>query len=185
VGVRDCRTRKDDWYGGLVDELDPDVIVVSNRPIDDPSNPTSIVTPVGSMSRDAAEFASEFRDLTEQSLTRLRHGGRRVVIIEPIPIAAIDSNPLNCLSSATEADQCIFQANAKRTTIEHIYEKSVSRGSVWTFDVDAIVCPRLPTCDPVVNNMIVKRDSDHLTGTFAAAIGDEVGAWLHENGVLP
>ena len=31
-GVRDCEAKKKDWYGGLLDVLDPDVIVVANRP---------------------------------------------------------------------------------------------------------------------------------------------------------
>jgi hypothetical protein len=125
------------------------------------------------------------RDLTAQSIANLREGGRKLVIIDPIPIARVDDNPLECLSSATEADQCIYQANAKPTPIERIYDRSARPGAVWTVDFDRLVCPRLPTCDPIVNNMIVKRDSDHITGKFAAAMGEAVSTLLHDNGVLP
>ena len=40
-------------------------------------------------------------------------------------------------------------------------------------------------CDPVVNGVIVKRDHNHITGTYAAAISDDVDAMLRQVGVLP
>ena len=39
----DCRPRHDDWYGGLVDKLQPDVIVLVDRPIDDPANAPQVI----------------------------------------------------------------------------------------------------------------------------------------------
>jgi peptidoglycan/LPS O-acetylase OafA/YrhL len=185
IGVNDCRARKDDWYGGLVDELDPDVIVVANRPIDDPADAAGVITPEGYLKAGSDAIEPQVRDLTRQSIASLRNGGRKLVIIDPIPIATREANPLDCLSSATEADQCIYQANATPTPIENIYKQSVKAGAVWTIDLDGLVCPRLPTCDPIVNNMIVKRDSDHITGKFAAALGEAVSTLLHDDGVLP
>ena len=184
-GVDDCETRKNDWYGGLVDALDPDVIVVANRPIDDPANPSGVRGPDGYMKPLSDRVTPVMRDLTNQSIASLRKGGRKLVIIDPIPIATVDDNPLECLSSATEADQCIYQANTKPTPVEQIYARSVRPGAVWTVDFDRLICPRLPTCDPIVNNMIVKRDSDHITGKFAAAMAEAVSTLLHDDGVLP
>ena len=108
-----------------------------------------------------------------------------MVIIDPTPVATNEENPLECLSSATEANQCVYQANAKPTPIEMVYQDSVVPGAVWVMDFDALVCPRLPACDPIVNNIIVKRDSDHITATFAAALAEPISALLHGAGVLP
>ena len=185
AGVDDCRAKKDDWYGGLMDALDPDVIVLVNRSLDDPAWPVAIRTPQGVLSPGSEQIGPQLRALTKQSIAILREGRRKLVIVEPIPIAAEDDDPLDCLSSATNVDQCIYQANTTRTPIENVYKQSVKAGAVWTIDLDRLVCPRLPTCDPIVNNMIVKRDSTHVTGKFAASMGDEVGALLHDDGVLP
>jgi hypothetical protein len=57
-------------------------------------------------------------------------------------------------------------------------------GSIWSVDLDHVVCPRLPTCDPVADGIIAKRYSDHITGTFAAHIADPVEAILRQDGVL-
>jgi hypothetical protein len=180
-----CKAKQKDWYGGLVDVFDPDVIVVANRPIDDPAAPTGINTPVGTLKPGSKRVTPEMRELTKESIAFLRKGCRKVVIVDPIPVATGAENPLNCLSSATEADQCIYQANAKPTPIEMIYQASVQPGAVWAMDFDRLVCPRLPTCDPIVNNVIVKRDSDHITATFAATLADPISALLHGAGVLP
>ena len=46
-------------------------------------------------------------------------------------------------------------------------------------------CPRFPTCDPVVNDIIVRRDHTHLTGTYAGALADDLDRILHARGILP
>jgi hypothetical protein len=110
--------------------------------------------------------------------------GRKLVIVEPIPIATKEGDPLNCLSSASGVDDCIYQANAQPTPLEQFYRQAAVPNQVWSLDFDRFVCPRLPTCDPVVDGLIVKRDSDHITGTFATHIADEVDALLHQEGIL-
>ena len=37
-------------------------------------------------------------------------------------------------------------------------------------------------CDPVVNGVIVERDQNHLTGTYAAAISDDVDTISDKSG---
>ena len=55
----------------------------------------------------------------------------------------------------------------------------------WSLDLGRLVCPRLPACDPVVNDIIVRRDHTHITGTYADALAGNVDAQLHAAGVLP
>jgi hypothetical protein len=184
TGINDCKARKDQWYGGLVDALKPDVIVVADRPIDDPASLVGMQTPQGLFRPGAAGLQPALRAAMVRSLSLLRKDGRKIVMIDPIPIATTAQDPLNCLSSATTLEQCVYKSNTKPTTVENMYASQVKPGAVYTLDLDRVICPRLPNCDPVVRGLIVKRDNDHITAKYAKAIGPDVDAFLHQDGVL-
>jgi peptidoglycan/LPS O-acetylase OafA/YrhL len=184
IGGEDCRPIRADWYGGLVDTLKPDVVVMVDRPIDDPANDTAIASPQGTFAPDANGFEAALQGTSRRSLGLLAKPGRKLVIVEPIPIATKEGDPLNCLSSATAVGDCVYQANGQPTPLEQFYRQTAVPTQVWSVDFDRFVCPRLPTCDPVVDGLIVKRDSDHITGKFAAQIAAEVDALLHQDGIL-
>jgi hypothetical protein len=46
------------------------------------------------------------------------------------------------------------------------------------------MCPRLPRCDAIVDNVIALRDSDHMTATYARTLADPVFATLRRDHVL-
>jgi hypothetical protein len=184
IGVPACKPVKAQWYGGVIDKLNPDIIVVANRPMDDPLSPTSILTPVGPFKVTQPGFMPAYEQVTDQSLARLRKPGRKIVVIDPIPIANIDDDPLNCLSSAKSLDQCIYQATPGPTPIEQFFARKAKAGALSTLDLDRVVCPRLPACDPVVDGLIVKRDNDHITVKFAAHIAARVDTLFHQQGLL-
>lgn len=184
VDVVDCEAKQADWYGGLIDALSPDVIVVADRPIDDPALPVGIATPEGEFTPNAEGVEGALRNVSANSIAELQKGGRRLVIIEPIPIATEAADPLICLSSAPNLDDCIYQANSARTPLEDVYQGATRPGMVWSLDFDRLVCPRLPTCDPVVNGIIVKRDSSHITAMYASSLADGVQELLRDAGVL-
>jgi hypothetical protein len=185
LGIDTCKARQADWYGGLLDELDPDIVVVADRPIDDPANAVAVGNVFGAQQPGASGFEPLLQRTSAKSIDALRADGRKVVILEPIPISTEAENPLNCLSSASTVDQCVYEANTARTPLEQYYASAAVPGAVWSFDLDRVVCPRLPKCDPVVNGIITKRDSDHITATYAAAIADQVDARLKAAGLLP
>ena len=134
IGIPDCRPVQRDWYGGLIDNLKPDVIIAVDRPMDDPASATIVVTPQGQLSPGADGYDEALRDLSSASLARLREGGRKVVIVEPIPIAQKGDDPINCLSSASNVDDCIYQANAAPTPLESFYGtlRSPEQSGRWT-----------------------------------------------------
>jgi hypothetical protein len=123
--------------------------------------------------------------VTNRSVNLLQQDGRKLVIIEPIPIAPDDADPLNCLSSAKTAEQCAYRATATRSPLERVYAAAERPGTVWSIDLDRLVCPRFPICDPVVHGLIVKRDSNHITGKYADGMGAAVDRILRDDGVLP
>jgi SGNH domain (fused to AT3 domains) len=168
-----------------VDALHPDVVVMVDRPIDDMTNAPPVISRGRTFQPGDDGFEKALTDESAASIAKLQADGRKLVIIEAIPIAPKDGDPINCLSSASRVDDCIYQANPQPTPLENFYRDEAAQRSVWSsVDLDRLVCPRLPTCDPVVDGTIVKRDSNHITGTFAANIADRVDAILRDDGVL-
>ncbi|RCS75347.1 acyltransferase family protein [Brachybacterium alimentarium] len=54
-------------------------------------------------------------------------------------------------------------------------------GEVAALEVNDLVCPD-GTCTPVIGNVVVSLDDDHLTGTYAESLQDAVGARLRDGG---
>ncbi len=180
-----CRLAKEFWYAQLITELDPDVIVLAQRPMDDPANPVDLFTPEGRVAQGTSAFDTSLAAASGRTIDRFVAEGRQVVIIEPIPIARKDNDPLLCLSSAANNAACEYQANAAPTPIETFFRRRANGRDVFSLDVDRLVCPQLPTCPPVVDGLIVKRDSNHITGTFSAHLAEAIMARLIHDGVLP
>jgi hypothetical protein len=107
------------------------------------------------------------------------------VIVEPVPTPPAGTDPLVCLSEATYVDECRFVANAEPTAVEQLYRRMADEdGGTWSLDLDQAVCPYLPICDPIVDNLIVRRSRDHLTSRFAATLAPDLERFLDDNGLL-
>ena len=112
----------------------------------------------------------------------LERPGRKIVIIEPIPLTGGGFNPLSCISEGSPS-KCAYQANLHPTPLEQYYRHTGLK-SVYSLDLDRWVCPRWPTCDAIVGNIIVKRDVSHLTATFARSLYPRLVTLLQDDGIL-
>ncbi|MGQ0832302.1 MAG: acyltransferase family protein [Microthrixaceae bacterium] len=182
-----CRTRQAEWYDTIVPALAPDVVVLVNRAVDDASFPIPIKDQDrGPLEPRSRELLDTYRRRVDATVGTLRAQGARVVIIEPAPVSAFAANPLQCLSRATYLDECRFVATAGPTATERIYrDLSRSDPDIRSLDLDRLLCPFLPICDPVVNGLIVRWDPAHLTQRFAVSIAPSVGEVLESEGILP
>jgi hypothetical protein len=108
------------------------------------------------------------------------------VLIEPVPASSKDDDPEKCLSKAKFLEQCRYVAHLGPTGEETIYRDLAAADSgVVSVDLDRLVCPYLPICDPVVRGLVVKRDDTHLTRTFAVSLLEPFQRILVTAGVLP
>jgi hypothetical protein len=185
--VAECRAHQADVYPGVVDRLDPDIIVVANRSFDATGSPLFVADEVaGELPPGSAEYLDSIRARTADTLATFRAAGRKVVIMEPVPVAALDTDPVVCLSEATYLDECRFVSDVEPTPVEQIYrDVAKADDGVWTIDLDRRVCPYLPICDPVVDGLIVRRDRSHLTTRFADTLLVPFAQWLADNGIMP
>jgi len=108
------------------------------------------------------------------------------VVLEPTPRAPGGLNTLGCLSEATIVAECRFVVDPDPSGIEELYRRlDRDDDRVWAADLDRVVCPYLPICDPLVDQRVVTIDGAHLTEDFARAISPTVERYLTSNGVLP
>jgi SGNH domain (fused to AT3 domains) len=180
-----CRRSHIDFYDRLIPDLDPDVVIAINRTFDDPNSTAALDTPRGRVDPGTPAFLPAVRRATERSLKSFRDRGRRVVMIEPIPYASADDNPTLCLSRAKLLAECRYVASPGPTGVERVYRDVAAHTTgTWDLDMDRLVCPYLPICDPVVGGEIVKMDRGHITATYSRAISPDIEKYLVENAVI-
>jgi peptidoglycan/LPS O-acetylase OafA/YrhL len=173
-----CRRYQNDWYERMVPRLDPDVVVLAHQAYDDPGYPQSFYGLDGRpVFQDSPRLESVLGDASAASLGALERPGRKVVILEPTPLSS--ANPLNCISRGGDQSRCRYRAGTEPTPLERFYrEYAAEHPDVESVDADRMICPRLPVCDPVVGEIIVKRDGSHITATYARSLADSLAPFL-------
>jgi peptidoglycan/LPS O-acetylase OafA/YrhL len=182
---QDCKAQKDDLYNRVIPQLNPDIIIAMNLAYENPIEPLQFMNADGqTLIRRSSSYYPEIEAATKQSIAAMSDGGRRkVVLLEPIPVTRF--NPLDCLSKATYIEQCRYVASALPDRLEQFFRSLAKHDrNVWSINLDKLVCPFLPICDPIVNGQIVKWDPTHLTVKFAQSIAPELNTYLQQNNIL-
>jgi hypothetical protein len=180
-----CRARQDDWYRRLVPQLDPDVVVLVHHPFDDPNGAPDMRAAGKLIHPGTPTFEKAIRVAARQTIEQLRKVGRKIVILEPLPLAPAGFNPLTCLSQAKYVDDCRYVASATPTPLESYY-RSIGNGTdIFTLDLDRLVCPYLPICDPIVRGIVVKSDAQHITAAYSKTLVISIGTLLLADGIIP
>jgi hypothetical protein len=125
-------------------------------------------------------------DRIEGTVRRLVADGRKVVMIEPVPVSKRAEDPLACLSKATYLDECRFVATKGPTPVERL-ERAIAKtheGHAWSLDLDKQTCPYLPICDPMVDGLVVRRDPTHLAAKFTASLAPAFEGFLDDDRIL-
>jgi len=184
TNTKACEAHKEDLYSRVIPSLRPDVIAVMEVGHED-RDVTQFLGPGQRVMRDSAPGYSDWIEkTTSDSLDALGADGRKVLMIEPIPVAP--SDPLACLSKAKVLEECRYIASHNADNMERVYRGLADHDDrTWTLDLDRLVCPYLPICDPVVDHQIVKFDTSHLTAKFVVSIAPAINAYLEDNGLIP
>ena len=183
VDPQSCLAQREDVYGRVVDELSPDVVVVMNRryEADEPGpryGDADLVEPEPG----SPELDELLRETTVSTLDRLG-ADRKVLILEPTPVT-VGFEPPKCLEEATVVEECRAVVDVRPTNLELLYRRlAEERDEVWSLDLDRLVCPFLPICDPFVDGLVVRRDGSHMTETFARTLAPELLRYLEDNGL--
>ena len=174
-----CRQRKEDAYRRVIPALNPDLVVLVD------ANPGGIISPRDPQSA-IDKNNQAMQQSTTESLRELDNGRRNIVIVKPEPVPSDHMNPRTCLETAHWLEDCRYVADLKPTFYDTLVTHAAGQSShVWLADVDHLVCPYLPICDPIVNGVVVKWDTEHLATRFSASLAPAIGDWLQRRRLIP
>jgi hypothetical protein len=89
------------------------------------------------------------------------------------------------MAKADVVEECRFVTRSDPSDLEVLYRRLAEEDEqVWALDVDQLVCPYLPICDPMVDGEVVRIDGSHLTRTYARSIAPVIAEYLAQNGVI-
>jgi peptidoglycan/LPS O-acetylase OafA/YrhL len=180
-----CEQHKRDWYTRAISALRPDIIFLAQRAYDDPANSVRFYLGQGHViGTDSPDFESTVSSASVESLNALSAPHRKIVVIEPSPIAPTAVNPLDCLSTGSKAADCDFRTYAGLTPFERFLRRESADGLIETIDLDRLLCPHAPTCDTIVNNIIVWRDEAHITTSYSKSLSPALDALLRRRKLL-
>jgi peptidoglycan/LPS O-acetylase OafA/YrhL len=181
-----CKKEKQDLYDRVIPALHPDVIIAMNNGYEKPGKHAVYLVPgQKDASRTSPEFNAWIEQTTKSSLARLEERGRKVVLIEPIPYSSANFDPLPCLAKAHVVEECRYIANAQPSTLELLYRSLDHQDDhLWSLNLDHIVCPFMPICDPIVRNEVVKIDATHLASGFVRSVAPDIDKFLKLNGII-
>jgi hypothetical protein len=182
---RNCKRHQADWYERVVPTFDPDIVVLAQSGSGNASFPIPFTFPDGKkLAFGQAGYDEALNNASAATVEMLRAQHRRVVIFEPIPVT-FPFDPLSCLSRGVAPQDCTDKVDARVTPLERYFRRAALEPNVWSIDLDRVVCPRLPTCDAAVNDVIVRRDANgHLTTAFARSVAPTVERILQTRSVF-
>lgn len=181
---KNCLTDQARLFDKIIPEVDPDIVILAHRPVDDRRNSLTMTDEDDGKINDPAQQATRLEERIRAVVADLRRDGRTVVLIEPTPAAPEAENPLTCLSESPNLEPCRFVSSVTPTAEEAVFRDLAAADSgVVDIDFDRQVCPYLPICDPVVNGLVVKRDDTHLTTRFGVSMLDWFDQQLLDAGV--
>ncbi len=181
--VPQCPGNRADWYTRVIPELHPNIIFLAERGFDKPGNPFQAASTEGLVGADSPAGERTLVDASSTGIQSLRAAGRKIVILDATPLPPdVNFNPVSCLSTGSHS--CGFRVSTALTKLDEFYREEARQPDIFNLDLDRLACPRLPLCDPIVNDIIVRRDHTHLTGTYARALSTTLEALLHQEGIL-
>ena len=178
-----CTQHRADWYARVLPTFKPTVVILAERGYDKPGNQFFLPGPSGQVLASSSVGQRLLEQASAAGLQQLRAPGRKLVMLDATPLPA-DPNfdPVSCLS--TGSTHCAFRVSTTLTGFDRFYIAAARAADVWNVNLDRLACPRLPVCDPVVNNIIVRRDNTHLTGTYALSLATSIAALFRKAGIL-
>lgn len=172
-----CEKLRSDNLLRIIPEIDPELIVVTNRTFDSPYRLKLFDEP-GNL---------DLQQLVRESISQYVAGDRKLLIVEPIP-ETNGFNPRACVLDAFrsgESQSCEFLASQDATEFELIVrEADIRNPNLLTVDIDSWVCPRMPVCDAIWNHTMVWSDNNHVSPGFTRSLGPRMTELLRASQFL-
>jgi peptidoglycan/LPS O-acetylase OafA/YrhL len=152
------------WYDDALRTLDPDVVVLLDRPRDDPEEWGASVS-----RRDGRRqpLARAVYDTTRDTLREISAVADHTLVVQRL-VMPETFDPTDCLATRPTVGDCAVTAPSSTSPSDGYVAAVAARDdSVTPVDLNPAFCPGLPVCEPMVGDRVVYRDDHHYTATWA------------------
>jgi peptidoglycan/LPS O-acetylase OafA/YrhL len=178
--AQECAQARVGWYDDVLPRLHPDVVVMLDRPRDDPQEwgRRTELRDGRTMRLDKAIWQS-----TRETLDKVTKVSQAVVVQR---LTMPDSfEPADCLASAKRVGECAVSAeSAPSPTDSFVTTLAVDNPKIHTVDLNPVFCPTAPVCSPIQHDHLVWRDDHHYTVSYAKAMRHQVWSVLQGTGAF-
>ena len=163
-----CEQARAVFYADVLPQLDVDVVVTVSLARWEPEWDALLTDPAGPP--DATLEERHLRTATATAET-IRQAGARLVLVK----ALLGTNgyeregpdPLDCLARATELGECAVVPPLEKPFTDGVLDAvAAADEESATVDLNPVLCPDAPLCRPVIDDTVVWKDPDHVTGTY-------------------
>jgi peptidoglycan/LPS O-acetylase OafA/YrhL len=181
-----CHEARDDFYRETLPQMDPDLVVATSLARSADRWEPHIVDRDG----ESGDLDQLQLEATERTADLVADAGAPLVIIHSVMgTTGYDSegpDPLDCLARAKTLGDCVVVPPLEKPTVDSFYDTvATTRDDVATIDINPFACPGAPLCLPVLDDTVVWRNHDHLTGDIGIAFRDDIWSALDDTGLLP
>ncbi|MFF5293424.1 acyltransferase family protein [Paractinoplanes globisporus] len=124
-----------------------------------------------------ADLSAQWRAAWDRTFAQLSAGGARVTAIADTPY--MGGSVPECLAEPANAGHAAHCTRSLRSTVRGPEQRAVVLAHAGVIDPTAWFCT--DACPAVIGNLLVYRDSNHMTTTYALALAPLLGARLGDH----
>ena len=180
-GAKNCASARVGWYDKVLPKLHPDVVVLLDRPRDDPKEWSSLVARRDGRKQPLDEAVYE---TTRDTLKKISAVVPRTLVVQRL-VMPETFDPTDCLSSMNRIGQCAVPVPDEPSPSDGYFAALAAQtSSITPVNLNDAFCPTAPVCLPVVGNEVVWRDDHHYTASYAVSRREAVWRLLTATGAL-
>ena len=178
---RECDDARVGWYDDVLPRLHPDVVIVLDRPRDDPREWQGVLRRRDGRRQPLQQAVYRTSNATLRKITAVVP---RTFLVQRL-VMPETFNPLDCLSSVRRAAMCAVPVPLGVTPSDGYNLAAAARSpKVDTLDLNGAFCPTAPVCHAVAGGEVVYRDDHHFTARYGLARREQVWRLLRGTGAF-
>ena len=176
-----CEAARVGWYDEVLPKLHPDVVVLLERPRDDPKEWNGLVARRDGKKQPLDQAVYE---TTRDTLKKVSAAVPKTLVVQRL-VMPETFDPTDCLSSMSRVGQCAVPVPTEPSPSDgYVATLAAQTPSIKPVDLNQAFCPNSPVCLPVVDGQVVWRDDHHYAADYAESRRDEVWRLLTATGAL-
>ena len=179
-GAAACMTERKDLYSSVLKDMGVDVVLLSQNSRE---RPDQILAADGSTISIPEQTALE-----RQTVHQLRAQGIKVVFVQTFLQIQEEGedhfNPLECLAAAQRVSECRATAPTQPPIFDALFRVLALKApdDVATIDINPVMCPAWPVCEPLLGRIPVWRDGGHYSADALIKHRTEIWDLLEQSG---